>query len=57
MQVGDLVKHKLSGIGVIINIDVYGHPYPAQVDFEVVFTSGKLFWVDSRMLEVVSASR
>jgi hypothetical protein len=51
VQVGDLVKHKLSGVGVIIGIEA------SESDYRVMFTSGILFWVPISSLEVVSASR
>ena len=51
MQVGDLVKHKLSGVGVIISIEA------SESDYRVMFVNGRRFWVDPRLLEVISASR
>ena len=63
MQVGDLVKHKLSGVGVIIDIDADYKVARADgtseyaTDHRVMYTSGSLFWTDSRLLEVISESR
>ena len=51
MQVGDLVQHKLSGVGVIIGIEA------SESDYRVMFANGRLLWVDSRFLEVISESR
>jgi len=51
VKVGDLVKHRLSGVGVIIGIEA------SESDYRVLFVNGELWWVDSRLLEVVSASR
>jgi hypothetical protein len=51
MKTGDLVKHKLSGVGIIIGIEA------SESDYRVMFASGELFWVDPRLLEVINASR
>ena len=51
MKVGDLVKHRLSGVGVIINIEA------SESDYRVLFVNGRRFWVGRRRLEVISASR
>mgnify|MGYP003153362598 CR=1 FL=1 len=51
MKVGDLVKHKLSGVGVIIGIEA------SESDYRVMFVNGRRFWVDPRLLELVSESR
>jgi len=62
MKVGDLVKHKLSGLGVIIDIDADYKVARANLDHagpahRVMYTNGRLFWTDSRLLEVISESR
>lgn len=63
MQVGDLVKHKLSGVGVIIDIDAHyrvargNGEYEYATDHRVMYANGSLFWTDSRLLEVISESR
>jgi hypothetical protein len=55
MKVGDLVKHKFSGVGVIINIhgtECY------KSDIRVVFMdSGRTYWVKPSWLEVLSENR
>lgn len=53
MKIGDLVEHKLSGAGVIIGIEASAIYY----DYKVMFADGTFFWVDSRLLEVISESR
>jgi hypothetical protein len=51
MKIGDLVEHKLSGAGVIIGIEASAN------DYKVMFADGTFFWVDSRLLEVISENR
>ncbi len=51
LKVGDLVKHRLSGVGVIINIEA------SESDYRVSFVNGRRFWVGRRRLELISASR
>jgi hypothetical protein len=53
MKIGDLVEHKLSGAGVIIGIEASAIYY----DYKVMFADGTFFWVDSRLLEVISENR
>ena len=65
MKVGDLVRHKLSGVGVIIDVDA---DYKVardrlavhrllNIDHRIMYANGSLFWTDSRLLEVISESR
>ena len=63
MKVGDLVKHKLSGLGIIIDVDAdykvarVDGEYEYATDHRVMYANGSLFWTDSRLLEVISESR
>ena len=56
MKIGDLVKHKLSGVGVIISIEASESDYRVMTSL-VMFVNGRRFWVDPRLLEVISESR
>ena len=56
MKVGDLVEHKLSGAGVIIDIEP-AHSDGSDVAWRVMFADGTFFWVDPRLLEVINESR
>jgi len=51
VKVGDLVKHKFSGVGVIVGFEA------SETDYKVMFTNSRLLWVKSSWLEVISASR
>jgi len=51
VKVGDLVKHRLSGVGVIIGIEA------SESDYRVSFVNGRRFWVGRRRLELISESR
>jgi heat shock protein HspQ len=63
MKIGDLVKHRLHGVGVIIDIDADykvargNGEYEYATDHRVMHANGSLFWADSRLLEVISESR
>jgi len=59
MKVGDLVKHKLSGVGVIIDInsDYRVAPHFGVTPYGVMYASGSFFWSNPRLLEVISESR
>ena len=63
MKVGDLVKHKLSGLGIIVDVDAdyciarADGEYEYGTDHRVMYTNGSLFWTNSHLLEVISESR
>ena len=57
MKVGDLVRHNLCGIGIIIKVVDHQAVFGDKLDCLVQYTSGKRWWVDPGLLEVVSESR